>query len=164
MRLDLSADAIGPAVAWVVITAGAGAVLTELGPWYRGLRKPSWQPPDWLFGPVWTTIFLLSALAGALAWSAEATTPADRRMLALAYVVNGILNAGWSLLFFKLRRPDWSLVETAALLLSVVAMMLTVRPLEPWAVWLLAPYLLWVSFAGVLNRAIVRLNAPFAGR
>ena len=164
MRLELSAGTIAPAVAWAVITAGAGAVLTELGPWYRNLRKPAWQPPDWLFGPVWTTIFLLSALAGALAWSAADAGPADRAAIGIAYVANGLLNAGWSLLFFKLRRPDWALVETGALLLSVVAMIAVVRPQEPWAAWLLAPYLAWVCFAGVLNRTIVRLNRPFGLR
>ena len=77
------------------------------------------------------------------------------------FLVNAILNVGWSLLFFRLQRPDWALIEVAFLWLSIVALIVAIAPLSRLAAWLLAPYLAWVAFAAVLNFAIVRLNGPF---
>ncbi len=79
----------------------------------------------------------------------------------LLFVANGLLNMGWSLLFFTLRRPDRALVEVVALWLSILALIVVLAPASPLAAWLVVPYLLWVSFASVLNVAIVRLNRPF---
>lgn len=146
-------------VAWSVVVLGAGGAVTSTGLWYQSLRKPPWQPPDWLFAPAWTLIFICASLAFVQAWRAEA---AGRGMLAAAYVVNGMLNFGWSLLFFGHRRPDRALVEVVPLWLSIVGMIAAVGWMRPGAAWLLAPYLAWVSFAAVLNRAIIRLNGPFA--
>jgi len=84
---------------------------TDLTPWYYELRKPSWKPSDVLFGPVWSTIFLCAAVALVLAWSSESATPAARSRLLVVYLVNAVLNVLWSLLFFRMRRPDWALVE-----------------------------------------------------
>ncbi|GAN77246.1 TspO/MBR family protein [Acidisphaera rubrifaciens] len=145
------------AVAWAVVVAVAGGLLTEIGPWYRRLRKPSWQPPDWAFGPAWTLIFLLAAAAAVLAWNGAPEGAAHLRVVVL-YVVNGVLNVGWSLFFFRLRRPDLALVEVVALWLSILAMVIGVAPLSGLAALLLAPYLAWVTFAAALNRAVVRLN------
>jgi tryptophan-rich sensory protein len=155
--------AIVTAVAWMIVLGGAGVVSTDLSPWYYALRKPEWKPSDVLFGPVWSTIFLLAAIALVLGWTSEAATPAARTRLVAAYVANGVLNVTWSVLFFRMRRPDWALVEVVALWVSIVAMMWVLAPLSRTAAWLLAPYLAWVSFASVLNRAIVRLNGPFVG-
>ncbi|HTW27276.1 MAG TPA: TspO/MBR family protein [Acetobacteraceae bacterium] len=141
--------------------AGAGALLTEIGTWYAALRKPPWQPPDWLFGPAWTVIFALTAIAAALGW--QASGPERPRMVAL-FVVNGLLNILWSGLFFRLRRPDWALAEVVPLWLSVLALVVDLAPVSAVAAWLLAPYLAWVAFAAFLNLTIVRLNAPFPGR
>ena len=162
MRAALSAGAIAAAVTWAAVTAGLGALATDIGPWYRKLEKPSWQPPDWLFGPVWTTIFVLAALAAVLVW--EDATPAQRVAIAVAYVVNGLLNAAWSVLFFRMRRPDLALPETGILLVSILAMVVTVGRVDRLAGALLAPYVIWVCFAAVLNRAIIRLNGPFGDR
>lgn len=161
---SLEPKAIALAAGWAVVTAGLGALVTQLGPWYRELRKPRWQPPDWLFGPAWTLIFLLAALAAIMAWSADTATPASRRWLMLVYLGNGLLNVLWSLLFFRLHRPDRSLLEIAPLWCSILAMMLVVRPVSGLGALLLTPYIAWVTFAGVLNLAIVRLNQPFGGR
>jgi translocator protein len=147
-------------VAWGVATGGIGGAVTEIGPWYRALKKPSFQPPDWLFGPAWTTIFILTGLAGVYAWRA-CRTPGQRTAIVAAFIANGILNIGWSLLFFKLRRPDWALMEVGLLWLSILVLLIVVRRHAPVAGWLVAPYLAWVSFASVLNYAIVQLNAPF---
>ena len=147
-------------VAWGVAVGGLGAALTKLGPWYYGLRKPRWQPPDWLFGPAWTLILGFASWAAILGWNGAAD-PALRQRIALLFVANGLLNMGWSLLFFTLQRPDWALLEVAALWLSLVALIVGLAPASALASWLIVPYLLWVSFASVLNLAIVRRNAPF---
>lgn len=145
--------------AWAIVVAVAGGLATDVGPWYDALRKPAWQPPRWLFAPAWTLIFALAAWAGVLAWRGGDSQAHEA--LAAVYVVNGFCNALWSPLFFKWKRPDWALVELPFLWVSTAAMIAVTVRLSPTAPWLLAPYLAWVSFAGVLNRRIVTLNAPF---
>jgi translocator protein len=146
------------AAVWMVVTLGLGGLVTDIGPWYHALHKPPWQPPDWLFGPAWTLIFILAATAAVIAWNAPMGSPPERTALVLAYVANGVLNVTWSVLFFAMRRPDWALLEVSALWISIVVMIITVRALVPGAAWLLAPYLLWVTFASALNFSITRLN------
>ena len=145
-----------------VAVAGLGASATDVGPWYQGLRKPSWQPPDLLFGPVWTLIYALTALSGVKAWRAAPDRRTRERVLML-FAANALLNVLWSELFFNFRRPDWALWETAPFLASIAVLIAAVWPLSRTAGWLLAPYLAWVTFATVLNLAVVRLNAPFGG-
>jgi len=137
-----------------------GASLTDIGPWYQALNKPSWQPPDWLFGPAWTLIFALTALSGVISWRATRRR-ADREWLIGLFALNGFLNILWSLLFFRLRRPDWALAEVALLWTSVLLLVVVTGRHSGTARWLLLPYLIWVAFAGWLNLAIVRLNGPF---
>lgn len=134
-----------------------GGLATDIGDWYRELKKPTWQPPDWLFAPVWTLIFALIAWSAAAAWLAAS---ADERgsQVVLPFAVNLLLNVAWSFLFFRLRRPRLALIELLALWLSIVVLMLALWPISQLAALLLLPYLLWVSFAGWLNRTIVRLN------
>jgi len=143
-----------------ILVAAVGATMTDIGPWYRGLAKPSWQPPDWLFGPAWTIIFSLAALSAVTAWR-DAPDQASREWMVGLFAVNGVLNILWSALFFRLRRPDWALVEVVFLWLSVLALILLLRRYSRIAAWLLVPYLGWVAFAGVLNLAVVRLNPSF---
>lgn len=144
------------ATAWAVATAALGAALTPLTPWYRGLERPWFQPPDWAFGPAWTLIFVLAAAGFVRAWRAGARAP-----LLVAFVVNGALNAGWSLIFFTLQRPDWAMIEVVPLWLSILAMLLIARRHDRRAAQLIAPYLAWVTFAACLNWAIIGLNGPF---
>jgi tryptophan-rich sensory protein len=139
---------------------GLGALTTELGSWYYALQKPSWQPPDWLFGPAWTLIFALAALAAVLYWRAVDDRESRLRVLA-AFAINAFLNTLWSLLFFRLKRPDLALYEVGALWLSILALILLLRRGSALAAGFIVPYLLWVSFAAYLNLTIVRLNAPF---
>jgi tryptophan-rich sensory protein len=150
------------AAALAATAVGAlGALTTELGTWYYHLQKPSWQPPDWLFGPVWTLIFGLAALAGVLYWRVEPARETRLQVLA-AFAMNAFLNTLWSLLFFRLKRPDLALEEVGFLWLSIVLLIELLRRRSGTAAWLLVPYLAWVSFAAYLNWTIVRLNAPFA--
>lgn len=150
------------AVAWTILLGLIGALVTDIGPWYRGLVKPAWQPPDWLFGPVWTTIFICAAVAFYLAWQHPEATTRTRTLLVTVWLANAVLNVVWSFLFFRLRRPDWALLEIAPLWLSIVTM-LWLASTAGRAGWLMVPYLAWVSFAAVLNATIVRLNGPFRG-
>jgi len=144
--------------ALAVLAMGAGGgLLTDLGPWYQSLVQPEWKPPDIAFGPVWTTIFVLAAIGGVLAWSA-AESIADRRLILTLFGVNAVLNLGWSALFFQLKRPDWALAELVLLWLSILALIVGLKRLSLAASLLVVPYLAWVTFAGVLNYAIVRLN------
>lgn len=144
----------------VMVVLGLGGTLTEVGPWYRNLRKPALNPPDWLFGPAWTTIGVLTATAAVRAWR-RAPTRRQRTVTIALFGVNAALNVAWSALFFKRRRPDLALVELLALLGSVAALIGAFLRRAPGAAALLLPYLLWVSFAGWLNREVVRLNGPF---
>lgn len=148
------------AIVWAVILGGAGGLLTTIGPWYRNLKKPPWQPPDWLFGPVWTLILGLAAWAAVLAWDG-AVDDAGRTAIIVLYGVNFVFHFLWSPLFFNFRRPDWALVEVVFLWGSVLALCVGLRQFSVLASWLIVPYFVWVSFAAILNLYIVRLNAPF---
>lgn len=144
-----------------ILVALLGGAATQIGPWYYALHKPSWQPPDWLFAPVWTLIYGLTALAGVKVWNRIADRERRLRMMAL-FALNALLNVLWSELFFGQRRPDWALSEVVPFWLSILVLMLLVFPVTRTGGWALVPYLLWVLFAGVLNLAIVRLNGPFS--
>ncbi|MDG5488416.1 tryptophan-rich sensory protein [Sphingomonas sp. BGYR3] len=149
------------AIAWAVILGVGGGVLTTIGPWYRNLKKPSFQPPDWLFGPAWTVILGLAAWAAVLAWDGAGGDPAGQRAIIILYAVNFVGHFLWSPLFFTVKRPDWALIEVVFLWASVLALCIGLRPYSELASWLIVPYLIWVSFAAILNGAIVRLNGPF---
>ena len=151
---------LGVAAAVAVVVAIAGAVLTDTGPWYDRLKKPSWKPPDWAFGPVWTTIFVLAVIATALAWSA-AEAAAERFLIFGALAINVVLNIAWSAIFFKLRRPDWALREVALFWLSILGLIVVLGSVSTLAGILLVPYLAWVSIASFLNLRIVQLNGSF---
>lgn len=143
-----------------ILVAVAGGVLTTTGPWYRSLRLPSWKPPDWAFGPVWTTIFTLTTISAVMAWNANEGAGA-RSALVGAYAVNAVLNIAWSGLFFRMRRPDWALVEVLFLWLSILVLIGVTARVSGTAALLLLPYLGWVGVAAYLNLTIVRLNGPF---
>jgi len=155
--------AIAVAAIWGIAVAGLGAWLTDLTPWYRTLRKPSWQPSDWLFGPAWTTILALASISLWLFWT-EAPSDARRAVALTLFVANGALNLAWSPLFFRLRRPDLALMEVPFLWLSILAPMLLLGPIGATPSLLLLPYLGWVTFAAFLNWTIVKLNGPFPAR
>ena len=143
------------AAACAVLVAVAGGVATRTDAWYRRLQVPAWKPPDWAFGPIWAVIFAMTASSGVLAWSGSL---AARPLIATVFAVNGVLNIAWSVLFFRLRRPDWALAEIALLWLSILAVILTVGRVSTAAALLNLPYLTWVGIAACLNLRIVQLN------
>jgi benzodiazapine receptor len=147
-------------VALVSIAAAIGSLATypNLRPWYDGLRKPPWTPPGWLFGPVWSTLYLLMAVSAWRVWRRD-DAPAGRRREALAcWGFQLALNVGWSWLFFGLHRPTLAFVELVALWLAILATIVATAQVDRPAAWMLAPYLLWVTFAGALNGRIALLN------
>lgn len=143
-----------------LLVAALGATVTDLGPWYRSLAKPAWQPPDAAFGIVWTIVYATAAASAVLAWRA-APGKADREWIIGLFALNGFLNLLWSFLFFRLQRPDWALYEVAVLWASVALIAVFVWRWSKLSSVLLLPYLVWVAFAAALNAAVVSLNAPF---
>jgi tryptophan-rich sensory protein len=134
---------------------GSWATLKSSHTWYPLLLKPAWSPPNSLFGPVWTVLYVLMAVA---AWRVGQTGAAGTRPLIVAYFVQLVFNALWSALFFGLHRPLWALVDLVILLGLLFRLQMGFARADRVAGLLWLPYLLWVSFAGVLNLAIVRLN------
>jgi len=149
------------AAAVAIFVAVLGGTLTDTGPWYQNLRKPSWQPPDWLFGPAWTLIFALATASAVYAWR-DAQNRVQRDWVIVLFALNGFLNVLWSTLFFALRRPDWALIEVVFLWASILLLMIVFLRFARPATLYLVPYLLWVSFAAFLNLTVVRLNGPFS--
>jgi benzodiazapine receptor len=137
------------------LAAAMGAVFRP-GDWYEQLIKPSWRPPNWLFAPVWSVLYLAIAVSGWLVWRKSGLAGAA---LPLAiYLLQLILNAAWTPIFFGLHRPGLAFFEIALLWLSIVASVAAFHPVHAGAAWLLLPYLAWVTFAGALNFTVWRLN------
>ena len=124
------------------------------------MKKPWWQPPDWAFGPVWTAILAMAAVAAALAWRA-APEGAARGWILAVLLINCMLHVSWSALFFKFKRPDWALIEVAAFWLSILSLILVLGQHSLTAGALLVPYIVWVTIAAKLNYDVMRLNEPF---
>lgn len=139
-----------------VVLAIAGGLLTQLTPWYGSLRKPSWKPPDWAFGPVWTVVFACLTLAIAYAWDAAGETQRSAMLWALG--INGALNIAWSGIFFVMKSPALAFAELIVFWLSIVALLYIFGATSRTAGLLILPYILWVTTAGVLNFQIVRMN------
>ena len=137
-----------------ILTAFSGSRF-QPGAWYMELTKPPWNPPAWIFGPVWTLLYLGIAVAGWLVWRAGRS---GATVALSIWVAQLILNGLWSWLFFGLHRPSLAWIDIMALLASIVAFIVLARPISAGAAWLFVPYALWVGFATVLNATIVRLN------
>lgn len=148
------------AVAWVTAVSVIGQQLTDLGPWYRNLRQPDWKPPDWAFGVIWTSVFVLIVTAGVIAWR-RCRHPSQQVAILALFAVNSMLHMLWSMLFFTIKRPDWAMVELVFLWLSIVAIIVTFWRISRLAAVLLLPYITWVTIAGFLNWSNVQLNGPF---
>lgn len=124
--------------------------------WYAGLTRPAYAPPNWVFGPVWTVLYLMIAISGWLVWTSP-VSPSKRTAL-IAFTLQLLLNAAWSAIFFGLHQPGWSLVEICLLWTAILTTILLFRRHSTTAAALLIPYLAWVSFATVLNFGFWSLN------
>jgi benzodiazapine receptor len=137
------------------LAASIGAAFRP-GDWYEGLLKPTWTPPDWLFPPVWAALYLTIAVSGWMVWRSVGFAGA---LFPLAiYLIQLVLNAAWSPIFFGLRRADLAFIEITLLWFSIVATITVFHSINAAASWLLLPYLAWVTFAVALNFKIWRLN------
>ena len=126
------------------------------GDWYERLAKPSWRPPNWLFAPVWSVLYLMIAVSGWLVWIEAGFA---RAPLPLAvYAVQLVLNAAWTPIFFGLHRLDLGFLDIVLVWLSIATTIALFYPIHLGAALLLLPYLAWVTFAAALNLAVWRLN------
>jgi Tryptophan-rich sensory protein (mitochondrial benzodiazepine receptor homolog) len=149
------ADANRSLIVFLVATLGGGLLIGFLTPpdaWYEALQKPSFNPPGWVFAPVWTCLYILIAIAGARAWNRDLDTPLRLWFAQLA------LNFIWSPIFFVAHRPDIALGVVAALTVVNIAFIVATWKEDRVSSMLFVPYLAWTSFATLLNFAIVRLN------
>jgi translocator protein len=148
-------------VFWVGLCVAVGIIsglLTRraIPSWYASLRKPSFNPPNWIFGPVWMTLYVLMGVAAWMAWQQPSS---QLRTYALAWFLIQLgLNFLWSLIFFRWHAIAGALGEISILWLAILATMVLFWELHPPAGWLMVPYLAWVSFATMLNLGIFRLN------
>jgi translocator protein len=152
--------AILVSLAYIAVLAVFGGLLTEVGPWYENLNFPPWRPPNWLFAPAWTIIYMFVGSSSVIAWYAAPDATMRSWLIAL-FLINGIFNILWSGLFFKLRRPDWAFIEVIALWLSILALLIFIGSYSSLGGALMTPYIAWVTFAAYLNLRMVQLNAPF---
>ncbi|MFA5987380.1 MAG: TspO/MBR family protein [Candidatus Paceibacterota bacterium] len=125
--------------------------------WYAGLVKPELNPPAWVFAPVWTTLFLLMGIAAFLVWK-EGWEQKEIKVALGVFIGQLVLNTLWSILFFGLHSPGAALVEIIFLWVAILATIIIFSKISRPAAWLLAPYILWVSFAGYLNYSLWILN------
>lgn len=154
---------IGVLVAFVAVALLAGqlgslATAPSIPTWYAGLEKPWFNPPRWAFPVAWTILFILMGIAAWLAWRAPERRAGDRTRAMILYFVQLAINVGWSFAFFGAQSPLAGLVVVVLLFAAIVATMVAFRRLSGLAALLLAPYLAWVSFATLLNGAILYLN------
>lgn len=137
----------------------ASSLVTQNGieTWYPTLEKPSFNPPNWLFGPVWTALYICIAIAGGIIWDKIDTNPVAKKAM-LFFIIQLVLNTLWSFLFFGLKNPLIALLEIILLLLMIYETYMLFGKINKTASYLFIPYLLWVSFALFLNASIWWLN------
>jgi len=152
---DTAGLAVFVAVNAAVSALGGWATAKSVGTWYAGLAKPAFNPPDWVFAPVWSVLYLMIAVAG---WRAWRRGSAEARRALVVYAVQLALNLSWSFVFFGARLIGPALLVIAALLAAIVANVVLFWRVDRWAGALLVPYAAWVSFATLLNAALWRLN------
>lgn len=141
---------------FILLAVGGGlliGVFTAPGAWYQALAKPSFNPPNWLFGPVWTVLYVMIAIAGWRAWQADRSGAAMK-----FWWLQLLLNFLWSPVFFSMQSIGGALAVILSLLLAIAAFIVTAWNRDRLAAWLFVPYLAWVAFASMLNGAIWALN------
>jgi len=151
-----------PAVIFVIVCEAVGILgslftAPAIPAWYAGLNKPSFSPPNWLFAPVWTILYALMGISAFLIWR-ERFERKDAKVALVLFAVQLILNTSWSFLFFKLQNPFYALVEIFVLWVFILLTILSFSKISKPAGLLLLPYLLWTTFASLLNFYIFKLN------
>jgi tryptophan-rich sensory protein len=136
---------------------GSVATMPSIPTWYASLQKPAFNPPNWIFGPVWTTLFIMMGVAAFLVWDKGLENKKVKISLAI-FGLQLLLNVLWSILFFGLQSPLYAFIDIIMLWASILATIIYFYRISAAAAYLLIPYILWVSFASILNLSIVILN------
>lgn len=161
IKKNMESSNIVKLVVSLVVTVGLGSLggiftISEIPNWYAGLQKPSFNPPNWLFGPVWTLLYILMGISVYLVWKQPASSA--RNIALTLFIVQFVLNFFWSVIFFKQHQIGWALVEIILMWVFIFLTIIWFGKISSTASWLLVPYISWVSFATILNAAIWKLN------
>ena len=142
------------------LVAAGGAYFTVTGrdSWYQQLEKPEWNPPGWVFGPVWTVLYVLMGIAFYLVWT-SVEAGGKKRTAMVFWGLQLFFNFLWSFLFFGQQLIGWALADIMLLWLLILLTIFAFARIHKLAAWLLVPYISWVSFAGILNYTIWQLNS-----
>ncbi len=145
-------------IVWMlfVFAASLTGLFVSTDGWYAELNKPAWNPPNWIFGPVWTVLYIMMAVAAWRVWLKGGWS--SQRVPLVLFVVQWALNALWTPLFFGLHLLGWALIEILILLLFILLTILAFRQVDRIASFLLVPYAIWVAFASVLNFTLWQMN------
>ena len=143
----------------VAVGAISGFFTTKgVDSWYLTIQKPSWNPPSWIFAPVWTSLYIMMGIALYLVWKSPASTSMKKIAISL-FAIQLTLNFFWSFIFFDQQQLGWALAEILVLWVFIVATIFAFGQIDKTAAWLLVPYISWVSFATLLNYTIWKLNS-----
>lgn len=147
------------AIAIPLLVGGISGFFTasSVGGWYQTINKPSWNPPNWIFGPVWTTLYVMMGIALFLVWKQQGSS-SQKNTAIILFAVQLAFNFCWSLIFFKWHQPGWALAEIIVMWLLILLTIFAFAKVNTVAAWLLVPYISWVSFATLLNYTIWKLN------
>ncbi|MFA6422641.1 MAG: TspO/MBR family protein [Candidatus Buchananbacteria bacterium] len=145
------------AIPLLVGFVGSLVTIPSIDSWYQLLNKPSFNPPNWIFSPVWTALFILMGISLFIIWINKNNSKAKRIFVGL-FIIQLILNFLWSFIFFGWHSPFWALMEIILLLISIIALIISAGKISKASAWLLVPYLLWVGFATFLTFNIWMLN------
>jgi translocator protein len=146
----------------ITIPLAIGAIsgfftVTGVESWYQTINKPSWNPPGWIFAPVWTTLYVMMGIALYFVWKSDSSEVLKKTAISL-FAVQLVLNFFWSFIFFNQQQPGWALVEIIAMWVFILLTIFAFAQVSKPAAWLLVPYISWVSFATILNYTIWQLN------
>jgi translocator protein len=144
------------------LTVGIGSLggiftATEIQDWFLHLNKPSWNPPNGLFAPVWTCLYVMMGISFYLIWKAKANTD-TKTWAIIMFIAQFALNFIWSFIFFKQHQMGWAFVEIVVMWLAILCTIIAFSRINKTAAWLLVPYISWVSFAAMLNYSVWMLN------
>ncbi len=148
---------IAIAIPLIVGSTSGFFTITGVESWYQTIQKPSWNPPSWIFGPVWTSLYIMMGIALFLIWKSPMSSDVKRTAI-LLFAIQLVLNFFWSFIFFNQHQIGWALVEIIALWLLILLTIFAFAKINTTAAWLLVPYISWVSFASILNFTIWKLN------
>lgn len=145
----------------IIVPLGLGSIAgiftaQSVPEWYATLNRPSFNPPNWIFGPVWTMLYILMGISLFMIWKQDMSK--ERNLAILVFMLQLLLNFGWSFIFFYFNMIGFALIEIILLWISILFMLLLFYKIKPIAAYINIPYLLWVTFATVLNGSYYFLN------